>query len=72
MQRWQFIIHEKIHIREKPYHYNTCGKGFTSRSNLTIHETMHIGEKTYHCSTCCKYFDQSNHMTSDERTGCQL
>ena len=52
---------------EKPYSCFTCGKLFTTQSNLTLHTLTHTSEKAYFCETCGKLFSRKELLTAHIR-----
>ncbi|XP_075144229.1 uncharacterized protein LOC142219177 [Leptodactylus fuscus] len=54
--------HQRIQIREKPFACSTCGKFFTTNSNLVAHQRIHTGEKPFSCSECGKCFTSSSDL----------
>ncbi|XP_077107134.1 oocyte zinc finger protein XlCOF7.1-like [Ranitomeya variabilis] len=54
--------HQRIQIREKPFACSTCGKFFTTNSNLVAHQRIHTGEKPYSCIECGKCFTSSSDL----------
>ncbi|XP_063819137.1 oocyte zinc finger protein XlCOF7.1-like [Pseudophryne corroboree] len=54
--------HQRIQIREKPFACSTCGKFFTTNSNLVTHQRIHTGEKPFSCSECGKCFTSSSDL----------
>ncbi|XP_044129581.1 oocyte zinc finger protein XlCOF7.1-like isoform X1 [Bufo gargarizans] len=54
--------HQRIQIRDKPFACSTCGKFFTTNSNLVAHQRIHTGEKPFSCSECGKCFTSSSDL----------
>ncbi|XP_072279643.1 uncharacterized protein [Pyxicephalus adspersus] len=50
--RSNLFVHQRSHIRKKPFVCTECGKGFSSRGYLVIHRRNHTGERPFSCSEC--------------------
>ena len=55
------------HAVKKSYSCSTCGKLFTTQSNLTLHTLTHTSEKAYFCETCGKLFSRKELLTTHIR-----
>ena len=51
-----YISHQGVHIVEKAFKCNECGKAFSVKGALLRHERVHTGEKPYRCDECGKAF----------------
>ena len=51
--------HQRIHLGEKPYKFDTCGNAFTQYFSLLRHQRIQIGENPYKCDACGKAFSQN-------------
>uniref|UniRef100_A0A1B0CRG7 C2h2-type zn-finger protein n=2 Tax=Lutzomyia longipalpis TaxID=7200 RepID=A0A1B0CRG7_LUTLO len=45
-----------MHVRDKPYVCEECGKSFRKRGALTYHQMSHSDERSFQCSYCPKKF----------------
>uniref|UniRef100_A0A3Q2CU63 C2H2-type domain-containing protein n=1 Tax=Cyprinodon variegatus TaxID=28743 RepID=A0A3Q2CU63_CYPVA len=52
---------------EKPFECLSCGKSFTSKSDLDKHNRIHTGEKPFTCTICKKNFSEKGNLTSHMR-----
>ncbi|XP_040177435.1 zinc finger protein 585A-like isoform X2 [Rana temporaria] len=50
--RSNLFVHQRSHVRKKPFACAECGKGFSSRGYLAIHRRNHTGERPFACSEC--------------------
>ena len=55
-------VHERIHIREKPFKCHHCDKTFVQNDDLRVHERLHTGEKPFNCHHCDKKFVQKDNL----------
>ena len=65
--RSALLIHERIHMGEKPYSCNICEKRFTDKGNLAKHKRTHTGEKPYECEICKKFFSVNSKLVDPYR-----
>ena len=59
---------ERLHTNESRHHCESCGKAFSSKSNLTAHKKIHSGERPFECMICHKRFRQKTHLQKHETT----
>nr|XP_008123168.2 PREDICTED: zinc finger protein 283 [Anolis carolinensis] len=52
-------MHQRFHVKEKPFECLECGRHFTYKSNLESHQIIHSGEKPFRCDECGRYFSYS-------------
>ncbi|XP_042306379.1 zinc finger protein 397-like isoform X2 [Sceloporus undulatus] len=67
ISRAGFIMHIRIHGREKPYECSDCGKHFRRSSHLNSHSKIHAGVKPFKCTDCGKGFSRSSNLISHQR-----
>jgi len=52
-----------VHMEERSYLCDICGKAFKTPHYVRIHKRIHTGEKPYVCEMCGKGFINKNRMT---------
>ncbi|KAM4043602.1 uncharacterized protein ACNLHF_013837 isoform 1-T2 [Anomaloglossus baeobatrachus] len=67
-KRASLSIHQKSHLRKKPFFCTECEKYFTYKSSFIKHQRSHTGEKPYSCSQCGKCFTNRSQLVTHERS----
>ncbi|NXE71720.1 ZN660 protein, partial [Calcarius ornatus] len=60
------LVHERIHIEERPFYCSDCGMGFRHNSTLVTHRCIHTGERPYECPQCGKSFSDRSFFTQHQ------
>ena len=48
----EVVVHERVHMGEKPLSCKFCDKTFTQLSNKKRHEMLHTGQNPHSCQIC--------------------
>ena len=65
----QLQNHKKsVHVKEKAYKCETCGKGFVHRNKLEEHYNVHTGAKPFKCKYCPKAFGSQGTHAGHEKS----
>ncbi|XP_077107174.1 uncharacterized protein LOC143764933 [Ranitomeya variabilis] len=65
-------LHQRTHLREKPFLCSKCGKSFSKISHYIRHQSVHIGVKPYTCTECGKSFSDRSYLSRHQRMHANL
>ncbi|XP_073444444.1 uncharacterized protein [Dendrobates tinctorius] len=65
-------LHQRTHLREKPFLCSKCGKSFSKISHYIRHQSVHIGVKPYTCTECGKSFSDRSYLSRHRRMHANL
>jgi KRAB domain-containing zinc finger protein len=52
----------QVHLHEKPFVCETCGKGFAAKTSFQNHLSSHSDSKNFHCELCSSAFKYPNNL----------
>lgn len=60
--RGQLRRHKTVHLGQRNYVCNTCGKRFAWKHSLQKHAVLHTGQAPFSCNQCGKLFSAAHHL----------
>lgn len=60
--RGQLRRHKTVHLGQRNYVCNTCGKRFAWKHSLLKHSVLHSGQAPFSCNQCGKLFSAAHHL----------
>lgn len=60
--RANFLLHQRVHSREKPFKCLWCEKYFYWKAGLIRHQMIHTKGRTFKCLECGKCFHWKSHF----------
>lgn len=60
--RGQLRRHKTVHLGQRNYICNTCGKRFAWKHSLLKHAVLHTGQAPFSCGQCGKLFSAAHHL----------
>ena len=61
--------HKKtVHMKDKPFKCDICGKGFIQKRFLEEHQNVHTGAKPFKCKYCPKAFGSQGTHAGHEKS----
>ncbi|KAK3923420.1 Zinc finger protein 311 [Frankliniella fusca] len=60
--RGQLRRHKTVHLGQRNYVCNTCGKRFAWKHSLLKHAVLHTGQAPFSCNQCGKLFSAAHHL----------
>lgn len=62
----------RVHVGDRKFPCNICGKKFKENTHLTVHMRSHTGERPYYCQVCEKGFLANSDLTRHKKTNAHL
>jgi hypothetical protein len=54
--KYRYIMHNRRHTGEMPFHCDICDKGFAVETFMVYHRRIHLDERPFKCDECTKAF----------------